>query len=187
MVDQQGPERREFTRLLNLAFKGDKSAAEEVMPAIQNELRKIASIHMSRERPDHTLQTTAVVNEAYIRLRGGDGEWNDRQHFFSMASFLMRRLLVDHARRHAPKLAMDLGNVAVGPVSAQVLDVHKALKELEVFAPEEAKLVELRFFSGLSLEDAAAVLGKSPRTVDTDWKLAKGWLQKKLAQYGQDQ
>ena len=184
MVDQEStPERKEITKILHLAAKGDKSAADELMQEIEKALRKIASIHMSRERPNHTLQTTAVVNEVFIRLLGTEGKrWNDRQHFLSVASRVMRCLLVDHARRpHAPKIPLDLVHVAVGPVSAEVLDVHKALEEFERVAPREAKLVELRFFGGLSLEEAADVLGIAPRTADKDWLLARTWLRKRLS------
>jgi RNA polymerase sigma factor (TIGR02999 family) len=189
MVDQEGtPARKEITKILQLASKGDKSAADELMQAIEKELRKIASIHMRRERPNHTLQTTALVNEAFIRLLGTEGrQWNDRQHFLSVASRMMRRLLVDYARRpHAPKIPLDLANVAVGPVSAQVLDVHKALEEFEVVAPRQAELVELRFFGGLSLEEAADVLGIAPRTADKDWSLARAWFQKRLSKHQPD-
>ena len=184
MVNEEGPPaREEITKLLHLAAKGDKSAADELMQTIEKELRKIASIHMRRERPNHTLQTTAVVNEAFIRLLGTEGrQWNDRQHFLSVASRVMRRLLVDYARRpHAPMIPLDLANAAVGPISAQVLDVHKALEEFEVVAPRQAELVELRFFGGLSLEEAADVLGIAPRTADKDWSLARAWLQKRLS------
>ena len=177
------PARDQITHLLRLASQGDQSAADELMQAIEKELRKIASIHMRRERPNHTLQTTAVVNEALIRLLGTEGrQWNDRQHFLAVASRVMRRLLVDYARRpHVPKVPLDLANVAVGPVSAQVLDVHKALEEFAMVAPRQAELVELRFFGGLSLEEAAEVLGIAPRTADKDWSLARAWLRKRLA------
>jgi RNA polymerase sigma-70 factor (ECF subfamily) len=184
MVDGEGPAARvEITRLLHLASKGDRSAADELMQTIEKELRKIASIHMRRERPNHTLQTTAVVNEALIRLLGTeDRQWNDRQHFLSVASRVMRRLLVDYARqRHAPSVPLDLANVAVGPISAQVLDVHQALEEFEAVAPRQAELVELWFFGGLSLEEAAGVLGIAPRTADKDWSLARAWLRKRLS------
>src|SRR5215467_8033695 len=183
MIDEEVPRARDqITKLLHLAAKGDRAAADELMHTIEKELRKIASIHMRRERPDHTLQTTAVVNEAVIRLLGNEGmQWNDRQHFLSLASRVMRRLLVDHARRpHVPSIPLDLAHVAVGPVSAQVLDIHRALEEFEVVAPRQAELVELRFFGGLSLEEAADVLGIAPRTADKDWSLARAWLQRRL-------
>jgi len=184
MLDQEGrPAREEITKLLHLASRGDRIAADELMQTIEEELRKIASIHMRRERPNHTLQTTAVVNEAYIRLLGAAGrQWNDRQHFLSVASRVMRHVLVDHARRpHASGIPLDLAHVAVGPVSTQVLDLHKALEEFEVVAPRQAELVELRFFGGLSLEQAADVLGIAPRTADKDWKLARAWFRKRLS------
>ena len=184
MVDPDGtPAREKITELLHLASKGNKSAANELMQAMEKELRKIASIHMRRERPNHTLQTTAVVNEAVIRLLRSEGmQWNDRQHFLSLASRVMRRLLVEYARRpHAPSIPLDLAHVAVGPVSAQVLDIHQALEEFEVVAPRQAELVELRFFGGLSLEEVADVLGIAPRTADKDWSLARAWLRKRLS------
>lgn len=184
MAEQEGPPaREEITQLLHLASQGNKSAADELMQKVEKELRKIASIHMRRERPNHTLQTTAVVNEAAIRLLGAEGmQWNDRQHFLSVASRVMRRLLVDYARRpHAPGIPLDLAHVAVGPVSAQVLDIHRALEEFEAIAPRQAELVELRFFGGLSLEEAAEVLGIAPRTADKDWSLARAWLRKRLS------
>jgi RNA polymerase sigma-70 factor, ECF subfamily len=184
MAEDKGiPTSEQVTRLLHLASQGDKEAADDLMQTIEKELRKIASIHMRRERSNHTLQTTAVVNEAFLRLFGtGEKRWNDRQHFLSTASLVMRRLLVDHARRqHAPQIPLDLTDVAVGPVSAEVLDVHQALEEFEKIAPREAKLVELRFFGGVSLEEAAETLGISPRTADKDWALARAWLKKRLS------
>lgn len=184
MVDQEGTSsHEEITKLLQLASNGDKSAADELMQRIEKELRKIASIHMRRERPNHTLQTTAVVNEAFIRLLGTEGkQWNNRQHFLSVASRVMRHVLVDYARRpRASSIPLDLAHVAVGPVSVHVLDVHKALEEFEGLAPRQAELVELRFFGGLSLEQAAEVVGVAPRTADKDWKLARAWFQKKLS------
>jgi RNA polymerase sigma-70 factor, ECF subfamily len=185
MVDENGnPPSGDVTNLLHLASGGNKSATDQLMHMIEKELRKIASIHMRRERPNHTLQTTAVVNEAFIRLlgKGGGRQWNDRQHFLAVASRVMRRLLVDYARRpNAPIVPLDLVNVAVGPVSAQVLDVHRALEEFESIAPRQAQLVELRFFGGLSLEEAAEVLGIGARTADKDWALARAWLRKRLS------
>jgi RNA polymerase sigma-70 factor (ECF subfamily) len=183
MVDPGQPDREEITTLLHRAADGDKAAADELMQSIERELRKIASIHMSRERPNHTLQTTALVNEAFIRLLGKKGgHWNDRQHFLSTASRVMRRFLVDYARRsQSAAIPLDLAHAAVGPVSAQVLDIHKALEELELIAPRQAELVELRFFGGRSLEEAAEMLGIAPRTADIDWKLARTWIEKRLS------
>jgi RNA polymerase sigma-70 factor, ECF subfamily len=156
------------------------------MRILGKELRKIAAIHLRRERADHTLQPTAVINEAFIRLLGsGEKDWNDRQHFLAAASRVMRRLLVDYARRpNAPMIPLEMADAAVGPVSVQVLDVHWALEQFEAIAPRQAQLVELHFFGGLSLEEAAAVLGIAPRTADKDWALARAWLRKRLSQNG---
>jgi RNA polymerase sigma factor (TIGR02999 family) len=182
--DRQGGQ--EVTRLIRLATGGDRLAADALMHTIERELRKIASSHMRRERANHTLQTTAVMNEAVMRLLGsGAREWNDRQHFLAVASRVMRRLLVDYARRpNAPMIPLDLGNAAVGPVSGEVLDIHMALEEFETIAPRQAELVELRFFGGLSLEEAAGVLGIGARTADKDWALARAWLRKRLSAAG---
>ena len=177
-----------LTELLRRASQGDKWAADQSIRAVEPELRKLASIHMRRERNNHTLQTTAVVNEAAIRLLGADGtQWNDRQHFLSIASRVMRRFLVDYARavrtqkRGATVVSLDAARTAGDlPVSIQVLDMHRALDEFAKIAPRQAELVELRFFGGLSLEEAASVLGVSPRLADKDWALAKAWLRRRL-------
>jgi RNA polymerase sigma-70 factor (ECF subfamily) len=175
--------REEISRLLHLSAKGDKAAVDELVQTMEKELRRIASFLMRRERPNHTLQTTAVVNEAYVRLLGTDGrQWNDRQHFLSVASRVMRRLLIDYARKpRAPMVPLDLSHAIARPVSAQVLDVDKALEEFESIAPRQAELVQLRFFGGLSLEEAADVLGIASRTADKDWALARAWFQKRLS------
>ncbi len=174
---------QEITSLLERSSGGDKSAAADLMRLIEGELRRIAAIHMRRERANHTLQPTALVNEAFIRLLGTEGrQWNDRQHFLAVASRVMRRLLVDYARRpRAPMIPLDVADAAIGPVSTRVLDVHRALEEFASIAPRQAELIELRFFGGLSLEEAAEVLGISPRTADKDWALARAWLKKKLS------
>lgn len=128
---------QEVALLLQRAATGDMSAANEALRTIERELRRIASIHMRRERAKHTLQTSAVMNEAVIRLLGsGARSWNSRQHFLAVASRVMRRLLVDYARRPRPTMiSLDLAVVPVAPVAAQVLDVHKALTEFESIAP----------------------------------------------------
>jgi RNA polymerase sigma-70 factor, ECF subfamily len=178
-----GTDPQEITILLDRASKGDRSAGDELMHAIETELRKIASIHMRRERANHTLQTTAIMNEAFLRLMGPEEKhWNNRQHFLAVASRVMRHLLVDYARKpNAPRVPLDLADAAVDPVAVQVLDVHRALEEFEAIAPRQAELVELRFFGGLSLDEAAEVLGIAPRTADKDWVLARAWLRKRLS------
>jgi RNA polymerase sigma factor (TIGR02999 family) len=143
---------------------------------------------MKRERSNHTLQTTAVMNEAVMRLLGAEGtEWNDRQHFLAVASRVMRRFLVDYARagktqkRDAIVVSLDSAQSAgAGKVSTQVLDVHLALEEFVQIAPRQAQLVELRFFGGLTLDEAAKVLEISPRLADKDWALARAWLRQRL-------
>ena len=177
----------ELTLLLRRFTTGDSEAGNIVMRTIHAELRRIASRHMRKERKDHTLQTTALVNEAYLRLIAGEaGEWNNRNHFFAVASTVMRQILVDHARarkalkRDRQRVELDTAAVWVGPVQPHVLDVDRALTELAVFAPRQARLVELRFFGGLSLEESASVLEMAPRTADKDWALARSWLRRRL-------
>ncbi len=180
----------EVTELLRRASDGDATAADGLMNVIELELRKLASAHMRRERDGHTLQTTAVVNEAFLRLFGKDaareGQWNHRQHFLAAASQAMRRILVDHARaKQAEKrrgIAVPLEFVDVGGDGANpdVIDVHTALEEFAQIAPRQARLVELRFFGGLTLEEGAEVLGISPRLADKDWALARAWLRRRL-------
>jgi RNA polymerase sigma factor (TIGR02999 family) len=143
---------------------------------------------MRKERPDHTLQTTALVNEAYLRLLGSEPiEWNDRSHFLAMASRAMRQILIDYARLRnsekrggGRKVDLESANASLDPIDPQVLDVDAALHELAGMAPRQAKLVELRFFGGLSLEEAAKVLGISGRTANKDWALARAWLRRRL-------
>jgi len=177
----------EVTMLLRRFAKGERAAASELMRAIETELHKIAARHMRKERRDHTLQTTALVNEAYMRLVGQQAtEWDDRSHFFAAASRVMRQVLIDYARSHkaekrnGQKVELDTADVAMGPVQANILDVDNALKELEDIAPRQAQLVELRFFGGLSLEEAAEALTIAPRTADKDWALARAWLRRRL-------
>lgn len=158
------------------------------MRVIDAELRRIAARCMSRERKGHTLQTTALVNEAYMRLVGAQAsEWNDRNHFFAVAARVMRQILIDYARSHkaekrdgGQKVDLDTADVALGPIQPDVLDVDAALRELAIIAPRQAQLVELRFFGGLSLEEAASVLKTASRTADKDWALARAWLRRRL-------
>ena len=142
---------------------------------------------MRREREDHTLQPTALVNEAYLRLFHQSGRaWNNRQHFLVEASRTMRRVLVDYARnrnsqkRSAEHLSLEFCGAAVEPVSVDVIEIHRLLDELAAMAPRQALLVELRFFGGCSLEEAAEAAGISPRTADKDWTLTRAWLKNRL-------
>lgn len=175
------------TELLHRASSGDQAAADELARALERELRGLASFHMRRERKNHTLQTTAVMNEAFLRLLGpGGGQWRDRQHFLAVASRVMRRVLVDYARarqaekRRSSDVSLQVADLSIGPLPAHVLDVHAALEEFALIAPRQAQLVELRFFGGLSLEEAAQVLGISPRSADKDWALSRAWLRQRL-------
>jgi len=187
---------RELTVLLQRASDGEQAAAVEVLGKVEAELRKIAAAHMRRERQNHTLQTTALVNEAYMQLFGREegSRWKDRAHFFAVASRVIRHLLVDHARaKQAGKRDGVMVSVdEVGQITdsepgshssdrqATVLDVHLALEELERHSPRQAKLVELKYFCGLSLEEAAKVLEISPRAADKDWAFARAWLKQRL-------
>ena len=179
----------ELTVLLRQFSNGEQRAAGELMRVIENELHRIAARYMRRERKDHTLQTTGLVNEAYMRLVGSESsEWNDRNHFFAVASRVMRQILIDYARsRNAEKrgggqrVDLDTADMSLGPIQPDVLDVDSALTELAAIAPRQAQLVELRFFGGLSLEEAAEVLKMSARTADKDWALARAWLRRRLA------
>jgi RNA polymerase sigma-70 factor (ECF subfamily) len=175
------------TDLLHRASMGDQAAAHELPRILERELRQLASLHMRRERKNHTLQTTAVMNEAFLRMTGRQtGQCQNRQHFLAMASRVMREVLVDYARaRQAEKrqnssVSLHLVDPSIGPIPTQVLDVHEALADFALIAPRQAQLVELRFFGGLSLEEAAQVLGISPRTADKDWSLSRAWLRQRL-------
>lgn len=158
------------------------------MRAIEPELRRLADWQMRGERDDHTLQTTGLVNEAYIRMFGsGHGEWNGRNHFLAVASRVMRQVLVDYARarnaskRGGERLSLDsVDDPAFTPAQPDLLDIHVALDELAAIAPRQAHLVELRFFGGLSLDEAAAVVGIATRTAGKDWVLARAWLRRRL-------
>ena len=178
-----------ITDLLAAARNGDTVAEEAVARAVLTELRALAASYLRRERADHTLQPTALVNEAYLRLLGqSDVEWRNRSHFFGIAAQAMRRLLVDHARRHSA--ARRDGGVAVtlddglpatgGGASYDVLGVHEALDALQALDPRQARIVELKFFVGLSLEEIAEVVGISVSTVSREWSLARAWLQHEL-------
>lgn len=180
------------TQLLAAASQGDSSAREELVPLIYAELKRLAQRRLARERPNHTLQPTALVHEAYLRLIDQPrADWRNRSHFYAVASEIMRRVLVDYARRRqAAKrgvaVQVRLEEAAACPEKGEdqggsVLAVEAALTELARMDPRKGRLVELRFFGGLSIEEAAEVLGVSPGTVMRDWTLAKAFLKKELA------
>jgi RNA polymerase sigma factor (TIGR02999 family) len=178
-----------ITQLLLQWRRGDQSALEQLMPLVYEELRRLARQCMRGERAGHTLQTTALVNEAYLRLVNSSRvQWQDRAHFFAIASQLMRRVLVDEARkRRNLKRGGEYTRVAIDevalPVQARDVDLlalDQALDELAQFAPRKGKVVELRFFGGLSIEETALVMGISTDIVKREWRTAKLWLLQEL-------
>lgn len=183
----------QITEYLRAWEQGDDGALERLLPLVYAELRAIAGRHLGLERPGHTLQPTALVNEAYLRLRGlGGVPWHDRTHFFAIASRIMRRLLVDHARAKmaqkrgsdGPKVVISEGyeeGIRPSMDVAELIDLDRALDELAAAAPRLARLVELRFFSGLDIEEASSLLGCSPRTAKRDWAFARAWLLNRLS------
>jgi RNA polymerase sigma-70 factor, ECF subfamily len=180
----------DITQLLKDIRGGSPEAEERLMPLVYQELRRIAHSYMRKERSDHTLQTTALVHEAYLKLIGvHEVDWVDRSHFFAVAAQLMRRILVDYARaRHASKRGGAIQMMPLDgalPISDESLDfilsIHEALDRLAGFDPRQARVVELRFFSGLSVDETARVVGVSSRTVKRDWDLAQAWLYKELS------
>jgi len=183
----------EITEYLRAWERGDDRALEQLLPLVYRELRSIAARHLRTERPGHTLQPTALVNEAYLRMRGlGDVPWHDRTHFFAIASRIMRRVLVDHARgKLAQKRGSDVPRVVLSERdreerqpsldAADLIDLDRALDELAASEPRLARLVELRFFSGLAIDEAAALLECSPRTAKRDWAFARAWLLHRLS------
>jgi RNA polymerase sigma factor (TIGR02999 family) len=170
---------------------GDQAALERLMPLIYDELRRLARARLRRERPGHLLQTTALVNEAYLKLVDQrQVRWQNRSHFFAIAARLMRRILVDHARRHAAAKRggaaepVTLSNVPEWPASRlDVVAVDTALVRLAELDPRQSRIVELRVFGGLTADETAEVLDISPRTVRREWTLAKAWLYRQI--YGE--
>ena len=188
LVAQEQP--REVTQLLLAWNDGDERALEKLVPLVYEELRRLARRRMRLERPDHTLQTTALINEAYVRLVDVHNvHWQNRAHFFALCARLMRRILVDYARgrRYAKRgggaqpISLDQ-SVPVAPErSADLVAVDDALHALAEVDARKAQVVELRFFGGLTAEETAEVLKVSPETVRRDWKLAKVWLLRELS------
>jgi RNA polymerase sigma factor (TIGR02999 family) len=182
----------DLTALLVSWSNGERSAAEQLIPAVYEELHRQAERAMRREGDAHTLQTTALVHEAYLRLVDQRRvEWRNRAHFFGIAAEVMRRVLVDHARaRLADKRGGGATRVSLGAAGipapddrgdADVLALHDALERLARLDPGQARLVELRYFGGLTIEDTADALGISPATVKREWALARAWLRRELA------
>jgi len=192
---EAAPVRSSVTELLRAWGQGDAQALDRLTPLVYQELRRIAGRYMARERRDHTLQATALVNEAYLRLVDAkEVSWHDRVHFFAISSQTMRRILVDFARaRHARKrgsgakaLSLEESLVVQGQPGADLVALDDALNTLAAIDPRRSRVVELRFFGGLSVEETAEVLRVSPETVKRDWKLAKAWLLRELSHENPD-
>jgi RNA polymerase sigma factor (TIGR02999 family) len=179
----------EVTRLLQAWNEGDAAARDRLIPVVYDELRRRAAAHLRRERRDHTLRPTDLVHETYLRLCEQNSAWQNRDQFFGVASRLMRRILVDHARaRGAAKRGRGLrvtlveGLMGPAPSEPDLLDLDAALDELQALDDRQGRLVELRFFGGLTLEEGAEVLGVSRATANREWAMAKAWLFRRLKQ-----
>lgn len=179
-----------ITRLLSAVADGDKTALDELVPVVYAELRRMAQRYFARENPGHTLQATALVNEVYLKLAADrTTDWRNRAHFFGVAAQMMRHILVDHARGRQvakrgggkEKLELDEALVVSNEPSAIVTALDDALKTLAETDARKARIVELRFFGGLTAEETAEVLGVAAVTVNREWRLAKAWLQRELS------
>jgi len=175
----------QVTDLLLRWREGDRQALDALMPLVYVELRRLAGHYLRQERPGHTLQSTALVHEAFVRLVGTNPpEWQNRAHFYGVTARLMRQVLVDHARTHRAekrggdslKLTLDEGLVGAGKQDLDILALDGALNQLAQISPQQSQIVELRFFSGLSIEETSEVLGISPATVKRHWTVARAWL-----------
>lgn len=182
---------QEITRILKAWSSGRPEAVDDLMPLVYEALRKVAAQYLRRQRPDHTLQPTALVNEAYLKLIDiSEVDWNDRAHFFAVASQTMRHILVDHARSQArkkrggslQKLSLDEAISFSKEREVDLLSLDEALQELAKLDEQQAKIIELRFFGGLTIDETAHVVGISPATVKREWVMAKSWLFRKLKQ-----
>ena len=178
------------TQLLLKWNEGDARALEQLMPLVYSELRRLARNYLRRERQDHTLQPTALVNEAYLKLIDRkNARWQNRAQFYGVAAQLMRRILVDHARQHQAakrggphqeRLSITSAGQLADKPEVDLLALHEALEELKIFDSQQERIVELKFFGGLSIDETAEVLGISHATVERDWKMARAWLRRKL-------
>jgi len=175
----------EVTSLLNRLAEGDREAAAKLIPLVYDELRRLAASRLRQERPDHTLQSTALVHEAYVKLVSQrDAKWQNRAQFFGVASQAMRRILIDYARRQhrvrrggkQVKISLDDALVISPDKTEELLAVNEALSRLERFDPRQARIVELRYFTGLTIEEIAEVVGVATKTVQRELNVAKAWL-----------
>jgi RNA polymerase sigma factor (TIGR02999 family) len=176
---------QEITQLLINWTQGDKAALDQLVSLVYPELRRLAKRHMAREDPAHTLQTSALINEAYLKLVDQQNvQWQNRAHFFAVAAQVMRHILVDHARTRnyakrgggAPKLPLDEAAVLIEQRATQLIALDDALRDLSALDARKSQIIELRFFGGLSLEETAEVMKISPSTIQREWRAAKAWL-----------
>ena len=178
---------RDITALLRDWSGGDREALERLMPIVYGELKRLASSYLRSERPDHTLQPTALVHEAYLRLQGQRSVvWSNRAHFFGIAARIMRRILVDHARRRraakrdAAALRVTLVDDSAADRAPELIALDSALTSLERLDPQQARVVELRYFGGLTVEETAEAAGISTATVKREWRTARAWLRREI-------
>ena len=195
-MSQPIPSSPEITQLLIAGSNGSQDALQQLYPLVYEELRRLAHRYMSREGPGHTLQTTAVVHEAYLRLIDQKHvQWQNRAHFFAIASQMMRRILITHAQSHAYakrgggalKVSLDEAAILSQERAGELLALDEALKSLTALDPRRSQVVELRFFGGLSNEEIAEVLKISPNTVTRDWNVAKAWLYREMSKEQKDE
>jgi RNA polymerase sigma factor (TIGR02999 family) len=182
-----------ITQLLKSAQSGNRQSLDEFLPLVYQELKKIAAYKLSLERKNHTLQATALVHEAYLRLIDQHSvDWKNRSHFFAIASEMMRRILVNHAESHNAKkrgdgqtmISLDdAENLAIADSEVDLIFLDNALNELAEFDETQAKIVEMKFFGGLTNEEVAEVLGVSDSTIKREWRMARAWLTTKLTEY----
>ena len=187
------PPQHEITQLLAEWREGNQSALDELYPLVYDELHRLARRYMSRERKGHTLQTTALINEAYVRLVDQKNvHWANRSHFFAISAQIMRRILIDHARRHAyakrgggaQQVSLEEAAIVTPDASAEMLRLDEALKSLAEMDSRRSQVVELRYFGGLNNEEIAGVLNVSENTVTRDWNMARAWLYQQLTGRG---
>jgi len=183
------PTHNAITRALEIAGEGDVRAADSLLPLVYEELRRLARARLARETPGSTLQPTALVHEAYLRVVGDDDPgWDNRRHFFGAAAQAMRRILLDQARRKAQlkhggadaRADFDCADVAIEPPADNLLEIDEALQKLEAADPRKREIVNIRYFAGLSNEDTAATLGLSVGTIEREWRFIRVWLRREL-------
>lgn len=189
MANVRTPGQHEITELLEQWSDGNQTALDKLYPLVYEELRRLARSYMRRERKGHTLQTTALINEAYVRMVGQKNvRWRNRTHFFAISAQIMRRILVDHARRYlynkrgggARQVSLDETMIVAADRSEEVIMLDEALSNLARMDPRRSRVVELRYFAGLNNEEIASVLNISENTVMRDWNLARAWLYQQL-------